>query len=91
MVDWPDQLFEYSGFRFQVRAADASYDFHDCQLDMVQWGERRSFTFVLRAGENVKTCPGLEIEPQSDEHGERDSTYRVRYVSGERVAIQAAE
>jgi hypothetical protein len=66
MVDWPDQLFEYSNVRFQVHTADASYEFHDCQLDIVEWGERRSFTFVLSAGENVKTCLGLEIEPHSD-------------------------
>jgi hypothetical protein len=90
MVDWPDQLFEYSNVRFQVHTADASYEFHDCQLDIVEWGERRSFTLVLSAGENVKTCLGLEIEPHSDEHGERESTYRVRYVSGPRVEIQAA-
>jgi len=90
MVDWPDQLFEYSNFRFQVHTTDASYDFHDCQLDIVEWGARQSFTFVLTAGENVKTCLALEIEPHHDEHGERESTYRVRYVSGQRVEIQAA-
>jgi superfamily II DNA or RNA helicase len=90
MVDWPDQLFEFSNFRFQVRAADASYDFHDCQLDMLQWGDRQSFTFVLSAGEDVKTCLALDIEPHRDEHGERESTYQVRYVSGQRVEIQAA-
>jgi superfamily II DNA or RNA helicase len=90
MIDWPDQLFESSNFRFQVRSGDASHDFHDCQLDIVEWGARQSFTFVLSAGENLKTRLALEIEPQRDEHGERDSTYCVRYVSGDRVTIQAA-
>ncbi len=90
MIDWPDQLFESSNFRFQVRSGDASHDFHDCQLDIVEWGARQSFTFVLSAGENLKTRLALEIEPQRDEHGERDSTYRVRYISGDRVTIQAA-
>lgn len=88
MVDWPDQLFESSNFRFQVRAGDASYDFHDCQLDMVEWGARQSFSFSLSAGENVNIILALEVEPQRDEQGERDSIYRVRYVSGERVTIQ---
>jgi len=89
MVDWPDQLFEYSNFRFQVRTADASYDFHDCQLDIVEWGARQSFTFILSAGENVKTCLALEIEPHRDDQGEHDSTYRVRHISGDRVTIQS--
>lgn len=90
MVDWPDQLFESSNFRFQVRAGDASYDFHDCQLDIVEWGARQSFTVSLSAGENVKITLALEIEPQRDQQGERDSIYRVRYISGERVTIQTA-
>lgn len=90
MVDWPDQLFEFSNFRFQVHTTDTSYDFHDCQLDMVEWGNRHSFTFVLSAGESVRTCLALDIEPHRDEQGERDSTYRVRYVSGDRIQIQAS-
>ena len=43
MIDWPDQLFEFSNFRFQVHTPEASYDFHDCQLDIVHWGDRQSF------------------------------------------------
>jgi hypothetical protein len=43
----------------------------------------------ISAGENLKTRLALEIEPHRDEHGERESTYRVRYISGDRVTIQA--
>src|SRR3546814_10814065 len=39
MVDWPDQLFESANFRFQVNAAGVSYGFHDCQLDLLEWGQ----------------------------------------------------
>ncbi len=90
MVDWPDQLFEFSNFRFQVHTPEASYDFHDCQLDILEWGNRQSFTFALSAGDDVRTCLALGIEPHRDEHGERESTYRVRHISGQRVEIQAA-
>ena len=77
MIDWPDQLFESSNFRFQLRSGDASHDFHDCQLDIGEGGARQSFTFVLSAGENLKTRLALEIEPQPDEYGCADDQRNI--------------
>lgn len=86
MVDWPDQLFESSNFRFEVNTADgASYDFHDCQLDLVEWRARSAFKFALRAGEAVETV--LEMEIQAPAEGE--SSYAVRRVSGAVAEVQA--
>jgi hypothetical protein len=90
MVDWPDQLFEFSNFRFQVNTPETSYDFHDCQLDLAEWKNRESFKFMLRAGEDVETVMELRIQAHTDEVGSRESTYTVRHIGGRRVEIQAA-
>jgi superfamily II DNA or RNA helicase len=87
MVDWPDQLFESSNFRFQVNTPDgASYDFHDCQLDLLDWREGPSFRFALRAGDAIETA--LELRIQVPPEGE--STYTVQRVSGAAAEVQAA-
>lgn len=91
MIDWPDQLFEFSNFRFQVKTPETSYDFHDCQLDLLEWVDRQSFRFILRAGEDIETTMELRIEAHVDDSvGSRESTYAVRHVSGPRVEIEAA-
>ncbi len=85
MVDWPDQLFEAWNFRFQVNAAGVSYDFHDCQLDLVEWMPATEFKFALRAGRDIETILELRIQPVLN----RDSTYSVQRVSGSPVEIEA--
>lgn len=87
MVDWPDQLFESANFRFEITTADgASYDFHDCQLDLIEWNARDVFRFALRAGENVETILDLAIQP----HADGESTYVVRRIDGAAAEVQAA-
>ena len=87
MVDWPDQLFESSNFRFQVRLSDASYDFHDCQLDLIEWRERGSFKFALQADETIRTSLLLTIH--RDETPGRESSYTVQRIDGPNVEIEA--
>lgn len=86
MVDWPDQLFEAWNFRFQVNAAGTSYDFHDCQLDLLEWIPATAFKFVLRVGHDIETILELRIQPVPD----RDSTYSVQRLSGPPVEVGAA-
>ena len=85
MVDWPDQLFESANFRFQVSWGERAFDFHDCELGLVEWQEGESFTFSLRAGEEVEIRLLLRIEPQ----GENESTFTVQLVAGANVEIEA--
>ncbi|QGM99879.1 DEAD/DEAH box helicase [Methylocystis parvus] len=61
LVDWPDQLFESSTFRFEVRAAATTFGFHDCELDLVEWAPGDSFTFVIKCGEDVSTTLRLTL------------------------------
>ena len=86
MVDWPDQLFESANFRFQVNVGERTFDFHDCELALVEWRQGESFTFSLRAGEEVQTQLLLRVEP----HGENESTYSVERLAGPNVEISAA-
>lgn len=86
MVDWPDQLFESSHFHFQVRTPDRSFDFHDCELRLLEWQARDCFKFALRAGEEIETQLSLHI----DAHGESESTYRVQRSGGANFYIEAA-
>lgn len=86
MVDWPDQLFESSNFRFQVNAPEGSFDFHGCELDLTEWQARDSFKFSLRAGEQIETRLSLRIQA----HGENESTYSVQRDAGANVEIEAA-
>ena len=85
MADWPDQLFEAWNFRFQVNAAGTSYDFHDCQLDLVEWTPATAFKFALNVGHDIETILELRIQPVAD----RDSTYIVQHISGPAVEIEA--
>jgi superfamily II DNA or RNA helicase len=85
MVDWPDQLFESANFRFDVIAGTNSYDFHDCQLDLIEWRQRNAFRFALRAGASVETTLELTIQAEPD----RESTYAVRRIDGDNVQIDA--
>lgn len=90
MVDWPDQLFEFSNFRFEATVEDRSYDFHDCQLDLTEWGDPAFFRFTLRAGDDVATTMVLRIVPPAGGDGTQESSYTVRYEAGPRVTIRAA-
>jgi superfamily II DNA or RNA helicase len=85
MVDWPDQLFESANFRFEVIAGASSYDFHDCQLDLLEWTRRDAFKFVLKAGADIETILELSIQTVAD----RESTYSVRRIDGANVQIDA--
>lgn len=87
MADWPDQLFESSNFRFEVTTqAGTSHDFHDCQLDLLEWDAADRFTFALRAGEDVESV--LELSIQVPAEGE--STYAVNRIGGTAMEVQAA-
>lgn len=56
MIDWPDQLFESTSFRISIVHGDNKYSFHECQLDLVDWGVvRNSFFFKLKAGNDVES------------------------------------
>ena len=88
MVDWPDQLFESANFRFEVTAGDRFYDFHDCQIDLAEWGDPQSFKFTLRAGDDIAVTMVLRVVPPAVE-GSQEGTYTVRHESGPRVTIQA--
>jgi superfamily II DNA or RNA helicase len=85
LVDWPDQLFESANFHFEVVNGTHSYDFHDCQLDLVEWTRRDAFKFSLKAGSDVETILELTIQAVAD----RESTYVVRRLDGAAVQIDA--
>ncbi|MDP3720058.1 MAG: DEAD/DEAH box helicase family protein [Acidobacteriota bacterium] len=89
LVDWPDQLFEAWNFRFQARsAADASHDFHDCQLDLGAWTVGgTSFRFIFRAGLELESLLELTLTPGV---GGNEGTYAVRLVAGEALRIVAS-
>jgi superfamily II DNA or RNA helicase len=89
MVDWPDQLFEAWNFRFAVRTADGqSYDFHDCQLDLISWTPgTASFRFALRGGERINTLLELRVEAGADGN---EGAYAVQRVGGDALEIEAS-
>lgn len=86
MVDWPDQLFESSSFRFEVKFGDDTFGFHDCELRLVDWGNADSFSFCLSAGERVETTLVLRI----DQVGDDESTYSVSTSTDDDVEIVAS-
>ena len=87
MIDWPDQLFESSNFRFDVTANDGSTSgFHDCQLDLIEWESRDAFRFELKAGEDSNCEMELRIIRQEG----AESSYDVRRTGGAPFEVQAA-
>lgn len=86
LVDWPDQLFEAATFKFNVVCGERSFDFHDCELGLVEWqtgGD--SFTFSLRAGEVVTATYRLSVYVQS-----RDGLkYGIEHIDGPELSIDA--
>jgi hypothetical protein len=90
MVDWPDQLFEFANFRFEMLVPGGrSYDFHDCQLGLNSWPENggSSFEFALTAGEDVSII--FEMTIITPDEVDRESSYAVRRISGPTVEISA--
>jgi hypothetical protein len=86
LADWPDQLFESSTFKFEVRAGAAAYDFHDCELDIVAWAPGgNSFTFALRAGEELSVTLRLTLQ---EETADSDG-YTIEKLDGPDVVIDA--
>jgi superfamily II DNA or RNA helicase len=85
LVDWPDQLFESSTFRFEVRAGAAAFDFHDCELDLVEWTPGTSFTFALKGGEELSVTLKLTLR---EETAEVDG-YLIEKLDGPDVQIDA--
>jgi superfamily II DNA or RNA helicase len=87
MVDWPDQLFESSYFRFEVVTPGKSYGFDDCQLYLDNWkpGSDR-FRFGLKAGETVDVV--LQIRLRTSDSGEE--SYEAEILSGENLEIHSA-
>ena len=92
MVDWPDQLFEFANFKFQMNLpGDRSIDFHDCQLELRLWPPDggAAFRFALVAGADIET--EFELTVIASDEQNRESSYDVRRVSGEAaVEIDAA-
>lgn len=86
LVDWPDQLFESSTFRFNVRSDATEFDFHDCELDLVEWSPGNNFTFALKAGEELAVTLKVSLRPETaDVDG-----YLVEKVDGPDVEIETA-
>lgn len=85
MIDWPDQLFESTNFKFNVIVRDGSnYDFHDCELVLVEWRDDVSFTFSLLAGEGIEASFSLQLQ----EEGQNENGYVVQQVAGPDVEIE---
>jgi len=86
MVDWPDQLFESTSFRFAVVHGETSYDFHDCSLDLVEWNVGgNNFTFVLKAGQDIESTFRLTVLTERRE----GLMYEVAHIGGPDVSIGA--
>jgi superfamily II DNA or RNA helicase len=86
-ADWPEQLFESANFRFEVHSGGIDYPFHNCQIDLAEWGQnRQSFRFVLCAGENIRTLLELTIASKDGQ----DSTYEVKLIEGPNIEIETA-
>jgi superfamily II DNA or RNA helicase len=91
MADWPDQLFEFANFRFEVRVTGGGYhSFDDCEINLQTWPETggTSFSFTLSAGEEIEVVFELTIQPPTAEG--RESTYEVRKIEGPDVDIVSA-
>lgn len=85
MVDWPDQLFESTNFKFNVIGSDGgNYDFHDCELVLGEWGDGDRFTFSLRAGEEIEVSFSLQLQ----EEGQNENGYAVQQLAGPDVEIE---
>ncbi len=84
MVDWPDQLFESTNFKFNVIGRDGNYDFHDCELLLGEWEEHDLFTFALRAGEEIEVSFSLQLQ----EEGAGVNGYVVQQLMGPDVEIE---
>lgn len=86
MVDWPEQLFESASFRFAVVLGEASYDFHDCELNLLEWNQGGdSFTFSLSAGQDLESIFRLNFLAEL-----RDGLmYTVTHTSGPDIGIDA--
>jgi superfamily II DNA or RNA helicase len=86
MVDWPDQLFESTTFRFVVTHGETRYDFHDCGLHLVEWNAGGgSFKFSLRAGQDSESVFRLTILAEPHE----GLMYKVEHVDGPELSIDA--
>ena len=87
LVDWPDQLFESSSFRLEVKTGDETFDFHDCELRMLEWrAGGPSFSFCLVGGERIEARFELTIGPEAG----GESTYAVRNTGGIDVDVVAS-
>lgn len=87
MADWPDQLFESFHFRFEVVSSENSYEFDDCQIDLIDWNSQsNSFQFQLRAGEDLEIVLILRLVGTADSEG----TYEVELLSGPDSEIVSA-
>lgn len=86
MADWPDQLFESSNFRFEVISPERSYEFDDCQIDLISWQEGGdSFEFSLQAGNDLRTVLRLRLETTAN----GDETYTVEHIGGDNPGLAA--
>lgn len=88
MADWPDQLFEFANFRFEVRIEGGQHhSFNDCQIDLQSWSEAGGdkFTFLLLAGEEIEAT--FELVIISPVETGRESTYDVRKIQGPNIQI----
>lgn len=86
LVDWPDQLFESSTFRFEVLIGVTKFGFHDCELDLVEWVPGNSFVFVLKAGEEISITLRLTLRAETPDL----DGYLVEKLDGPDAEIDAA-
>ena len=87
MADWPDQLFESSNFRFEVKSAENTYEFDDCQIELVTWNSGGdSFEFALQAGEDLRSILLLRLENSPN----GNTTYMVEQIDGDTPVLVAS-
>ncbi len=86
MADWPDQLFESTSFKFSVIHGEASFDFHDCSLDLVEWNRGgNNFSFALNAGQDLQCIYRMMVLTERRE----GLMYELAQVSGPEISIDA--
>ena len=87
MADWPDQLFESFNFRFEVLTPDKSYEFDECQIDLLEWNKGgKSYNFKLLAGDSIDVKLQLKLVDGEDSEG----SYIVEHIEGQYPEIKTA-
>lgn len=87
MADWPEQLFESSNFQFTATIDGIEYNFHDCELDLLNWDHANNrFWFVLLMGDAQRAEFEFRLIPGQ---GNGESSFNVIQQNGNPVTIRA--